>query len=36
MEPVNFTTFSEANEDEMRWLIKVMEALKKEKLDEKQ
>ena len=33
MEPVNFTTFSEAKEDEMRLLKKVMEAPKKEKLD---
>ena len=36
VEPANFTTFSEVKKDEMRWLKKVMEALKKEKLDEKE
>jgi len=30
VEPVNFTTFSIAKEDEMRWIKKVMEALSKD------
>ncbi len=36
VEPANFTTFNEAKKDENKWLKKVIEALSKEKLDEKE